>query len=78
MARHCQTEGMRERQEMRNHSTEGKYDLVWVDEGGCHHICRYPTKEDVREAKNRMSDPSEELQDLVGIPAEPILEIIPR
>jgi len=78
MVRHCHTEGMRERREMRNHSAEGKYDLVWVDEDGCHHICRYSTKEAVREAKNRMSDPSKESQNLIGIPSEPTLEIIPR
>jgi hypothetical protein len=79
MARACHSEGLRERQRMRNHSTEGKYDLGWWDsDDDWHHICRYSDEEEAREAKTRLSDPSDEEQSLIGVPADPDLEIITR
>jgi hypothetical protein len=79
MARTCHTEGMRERQRMKNHSRKGKHDLGWIgDNGGWNHICRYPTEEKAQEAKIRLSNPSKEEQNLIGIPADPTLEIISR
>jgi hypothetical protein len=79
MARTCHSEGLRERQRMRNHTTKGKHDLGWRDsDGGWNHICRYSSAEEAREAKARLSDPSEEEQSLIGIPADPDLEIISR
>lgn len=78
MARTCHSEGLRERKRMRNHTTEGKHDLGYRDNDGWHHICRYSSEDDARDAKDRLSDPTEKEQELIGIPADPNLEIIER
>ena len=77
MARTCHSEGMRERRAMRNHSAEGKSDLLWIDDSGrYHHICRYASDVEARKAKERLSEPSDEEQSLIGVPANPTLEIV--
>jgi len=68
---------MRERQQMRNHSPAERYDLCWIDgDGGYHHICRYSSKSDAANAKERLATPTEEEQALIGLPANPTLELI--
>jgi len=77
MARSCHAEGMRERREMRNHSTEGKADLVWIDGDGRHnHIARYGSGQEAQEAKERLTEPSNKAQSLIGVPANPTLKVI--
>jgi len=64
---------------MRNHTATGQRDLCWIDDdGGYHHICRYSTQADARAAKERLRNPTQQEQSLIGVPANPTLEIVTR
>jgi hypothetical protein len=77
MTRRVHDEGIRERREMKNNSYEEAYDLFWVDtEGKHHHICRYSNLGEARDAKKRLSNPSDEDKRLLGVPETPDLKII--
>lgn len=79
MARRVHEEGLRERRNQQNHDPSGKYDVgYWNDSGDWVHICRYSDKSAAESACERLSDPSPQEQELIGLPESPDTKVIAR
>jgi len=63
----------------RTPDSSGMFDVGYRDDSGTwHHISRYSDAEEARESAERLANPSEEEQDLIGLPESPDTEIIAR
>ena len=63
----------------RRPDTSGKFDVGYHDASGKWvHICRYSDKDEAQDAAERLSDPSAEEQELIGLPESPDTKVIAR
>jgi hypothetical protein len=78
MARSVHYEGVRERSNQRDAaaSRRGKYDLGYFEDDSWNHICRYGSKREAESAKERLSNPSESEQRLIGVDGSEDLKVL--
>jgi len=78
--RRVHSEGMRERNRMRNHqqSKQGKFDVrAQTPDGDVMHVCRYRNKREAQKGRERLKDVDEEERKLIGLPEEYTLSVHP-
>ena len=52
---------------MRDHSTEGKYDVGYYNDGSWCHITRVSGEKHAHDTAQRLSDPSPDARELIGL-----------
>ena len=79
MAREVTAGHQQLRQSERSPDTSGKFDVGYTDDSGkWHHICRYSHKGTAYAAAERLDEPDEEAQNLIGLTGDEEIEVLSR